>query len=63
MSREERRILDRLIKARDKMANIIIECGTSYAPIFQRIEAEIAARQEVDPVERVRLLINAESRK
>lgn len=38
--------LEEIIKARDRCAKIIAQYGERYLPIFERLEKEIALRQE-----------------
>jgi hypothetical protein len=47
----------RIRKALDKMGMIIEDFGLSYAPIFLRLEAELAAREHRAPSVRAREML------
>ena len=54
---DHRRTLDRLKAARATVAELVVE-DSVYAPIFARIEAEIAAEElRGDPIARARAIV------
>lgn len=54
------RTLARLKAARAKMA-LIVKRNPVYAPIFDRLDKEVAARETSDPILRARAIVAAQS--
>ena len=52
----------RIRRALDKVGMMIEDYGLSYAPIFLRLEAELAAREHRSPSARARELIKQSER-
>jgi len=61
ISGDRRSMLARLLAARETVAQLMVEDAV-YAPIFARLEAEIAAEEaKGDPIARARAILAAQS--